>query len=322
MALRNLFRHLGTAAKAGFGLRKAQYEVAFIIFEKSRGWILEAICREIAAYFPGKTTFHYSSRFLPKAKSYFFAHYSFFAPALKNNPNLLKSKTFVWYTHPRTDLKIDLNETYSALKLATKILCPCTLNIEYLVEMGFPKNTLCLLLGAADPDLFLPRTRTGQGYIGFSTAFYERKRPDRILELVKLLPHRRFILIGRNWRNSPYFGKLQQHENFEYVEAPYSDYPELYRKMDVFVSPSDLEGGPIPLIEAMMSNVVPVASRTGFSADLIHNEHNGYLFDITAPTTEVAKLIERAFENKTNVRESVKHLSWQNFSEEFRKLTQ
>lgn len=301
------------------GKNDEPYDLAFIIFEQSRGWILEAICKEIALYFPGKVTFHYSSRFLPRAKAYFFAHFSFFGPCLKNNPDLLKSKTFVWFTHPRTDFK-DINELFFALRSATAILCPCSLNIDYLAERGFPKSSLKLLLGGADPNLFGSHTRTGQGKVGFSTAFYARKRPDRIIELLEMLPRREFILIGKGWKNTSYYQTLLKHKNFSYIEAPYLDYPRFYNEMDVFVSPSDLEGGPIPLVEAMMSNVVPVSSRTGFAPDLIQHGVNGYLFDTSAPTSKVAELIEIAFENKTNIRKSVEHLSWENFSAAFKDL--
>ena len=54
-------------------------------------------------------------------------------------------------------------------------------------------------------------------------------------------------------------------------------YPDLYSKMDVFVSPSILEGGPVPILESMMSNCVPVASKTGFCPDIINHGQNGFL---------------------------------------------
>ena len=41
------------------------YDLVFVIFEESKGWILEAICKEIATYFKGKYCFHYSPSSLP-----------------------------------------------------------------------------------------------------------------------------------------------------------------------------------------------------------------------------------------------------------------
>ena len=40
-----------------------EYDLVFVIDEGNRGWILEAICKEIATYFPGKCYFSYSKYF-------------------------------------------------------------------------------------------------------------------------------------------------------------------------------------------------------------------------------------------------------------------
>ena len=85
--------------------------------------------------------------------------------------------------------------------------------------------------------------------------------------------------------------------------------------MDVFVSPASLEGGPIPLIETMMCNVVPVASRTGFAPDLITHGKNRFLFDVGSSAEQVRVLIEEAFKSQEDIRATVEHLSWQRFSE-------
>jgi glycosyltransferase involved in cell wall biosynthesis len=71
----------------------------------------------------------------------------------------------------------------------------------------------------------------------------------------------------------------------------------------------------VPLVEAMMSNVVPVATRTGFAPDLIRDGDNGFLCDIDAPACAVAALVERAFGSTADVRRTVEHLTWRRFSE-------
>ena len=107
---------------------------------------------------------------------------------------------------------------------------------------------------------------------------------------------------------------LQALPNVEYVEAPYEDYPGLYARMDVLLSPSRLEGGPIPVIEAMMSNIVPVATRTGFCPDVIRDGENGFLFDAGASAVHIAALIERAYALPADVRAGVEGLSWRAFA--------
>ncbi len=75
-----------------------------------------------------------------------------------------------------------------------------------------------------------------------------------------------------------------------------------------------LEGGPIPLLEAMMSNVVPVATRTGFAPDLITHGDNGFIFEIGSEPRHVADLIEQAFRLRKDIRRTVQPYSWTNFA--------
>lgn len=291
--------------------RAPETDLVFVIPQEQRGWILEGIAKEIARHFPGTYRFHHSMRSLPDAKAYFFAHYSSIAHAYKLNPLLWRRRVFVWYTHPRDDLGISEREMHYILKQATLIFCTCRSFAKLLHDNGVP-HAVCVL-GGADPKLFLPRTR-GSGKIGFCTAFYARKRPDRLLEIVRRMSHRQFLLLGRHWDQYEKFPELRAMPNFEYVETSYDQYPRLYRQMDVFVSPSALEGGPVPLIEAMMSNVVPVASKTGFAPDVIRHGENGFLFETDAPVEVVCELIDRAMTLSGDVRATVLDCSWEAFS--------
>jgi glycosyltransferase involved in cell wall biosynthesis len=177
-----------------------------------------------------------------------------------------------------------------------------------------------VLIRAADPEKFKPHVRTGKGKVGFSTAFYERKRPELVLSLAKALPHRNFVLLGKRWSSWERFDELKALPNFEYLDASYEAYPSLYRQMDVFVSPAVLEGGPFPLLEAMMSNIVPVASRTGFAPDLIESGKNGFLFDVDADVSVVASLVEKAYELKGDVASGVQQYTWKALAEEMANL--
>lgn len=288
------------------------YDLVFVIFEESKGWILEAICKEIAAYFQGKYCFHYSPTSLPLSKGYFFAHYSFYVACLKLNPCLWGSKSLVFYTHPKGIMND--NEFVYAMNRSTKVISMCSQFARQMLEHGVkPEKVSCIIGGGADPKLFQPHQRL-HGAIGFCTAYYTRKDPDRIFNIIKLLPHRKFILLGRGWNLYERFAELSAMPNLSYVEASYADYPSYYAQMDVFVSAAILEGGPIPLIETMMCNVVPVASKTGFAPDIIVHGENGFLFDVDATAESVCNLIEQAYQTRTDIRKTVEHLTWSNFS--------
>ena len=293
------------------------YDLVFVTHPGNRGWILDAICKEIAQYFPGTCYFHYATDRLPPAKAYFFSHYSLLPLCLKKNPGLAKRKLLVWYTHPKPSEEMGLTdrELYGALNQVTQVICTCASAREFLQTKGVDPSKTTVILGAADPELFLPHPRS-QGAIGFSTAYYARKSPELILEIIQRMPDRKFILLGKGWQEFDRFADLIALENLSYVQASYAEYPHYYSQMDVFVSASKLEGGPIPLIETMMCNVVPVASRTGFAPDIIWQGENGFLFDIDSSAEVICDLIEQAFQSTTDIRSTVEHLSWKNFSSE------
>lgn len=300
------------------------YNFAFVLDQQDEKWILGAICREIAKHSIGKVQFYYGRFYtkrlhfwpqpekLPDAEAYFFADFSFLVKCLKATPSIWFRRKYVYYTHFQD--VASKNELVFALNQATKVISMCSLFVDLLSREGVKPEKLTCVPGAADPDIFRPHKRSSDGLIGFCTAFYLRKNPDLILEVVKTLCYRKFILLGRNWERYTGFSELVGLANFSYVEVPYTEYPRYYEKMSVFVSASALEGGPIPLIEAMMSNIVPVASRTGFAPDVIQHGQNGFLFGVESSAQLICEYIEKSFSLETDVRATVEHLSWTNFA--------
>jgi glycosyltransferase involved in cell wall biosynthesis len=293
--------------------RRPRIDLCLVVKDGSRGWILEAVCREIAAHFDGRSEICGTLERLPRARGYFFVHYHFYLAALKHNPHLWDSPCAVWVTHPKEEAR-DFGGPACVRALArTNVVSMCSMWRDLLEHVGVARDRLRVSLAGADPDFFPPHAR-GNGRIGLCAAYYDRKSPERIVELVRSMPHRSFTLMGRGWKESPGFADLLRLPNFDYREGRYADYPAFYRELDVFVSLAALEGGPVPLIEAMMSNVVPVATRTGFAPDLIRHGENGYLCEINASTATVADLVERAIRTTADVRSTVEHLNWRRFS--------
>lgn len=294
--------------------RKPTVDLCFVVENGSGGWILEAICREIAACFEGRWAFAGTLDRLPRARSYFFAHYHFYLEAMRRNPHLWDHPCAVLVTHPKEEARDFGGPAAVRILSRARLISMCSMWSDLLVDVGVPPGQISLMLGGADPAFFRPHARGG-GKVGLCAAYYDRKSPERIVELIRSLPERSFILMGRNWDRYPGFGDLMRLANFEYREGTYAEYPAFYNELDVFVSLASLEGGPIPLIEAMMSNVVPVATRTGFAPDLIRDGENGYLCEIDAPLATIASLIDRACANTNDVRGTVEHLTWRRVSE-------
>ena len=187
------------------------------------------------------------------------------------------------------------------------------MNRKLWLDRGLDPERCTVVLGGADKNLCRGHHR-GSGVVGLSSSFYERKNPELIRQIVQLLPHRNFVLVGKGWENYGLFEELLLANNFNYVTSSYDEYPKVYDNFDVFFSPSQLEGGHIPLVEAMKSNAVPVASYTGFAPDLYRHGENGFLFDVDASATRVAELIESAFTLEADVRESVMFCDWDVFA--------
>ncbi|MBS8262803.1 glycosyltransferase [Roseibium polysiphoniae] len=293
----------------------------FVTHQNTKGWILDAICREIGSRQPDPWKVVYNPPKLPESENYFFSHYSLYLKHWrKNKTDICGKKTFIWHTHPREDSPEEIQELVTAFNEATKIIFACSEHYRLWVERGMNPDKGALILGGADPELFKHHERKGK-VVGLSSAFYQRKNPDLLYALVKQRPDWEFILLGRNWEQYRKFDELRNSPNFEYVTAPYSEYPEYYSRFDILLSASKIEGGPIPLLEAMMSNVVPVSSKTGFAPDLIRHGENGYLFDIDAAPADVVKLIELALDLKTDVRATVIDYSWNNFAKQILDLS-
>ncbi len=286
----------------------------FIIHEKSRGWILDAISKEIGSRQPGSWQVVYLPERLPQARNYFFSHHSLFLRYFNQEPEVFqRSSSFVWYTHPREETPQGIRHLLDAFHHTTQVIFTCSLNRDLWLRRGLDPCRCRVVLGGADPDLFRGHARGGGG-IGLSSSFYERKNPDCLLELVELLPHRQFILVGRHWERYALFERMKMAPNFRYVTVPYSEYPRYYQEFDVFLSMSTLEGGPIPLLEAMMANAVPVSSYTGFGPDLIRHGDNGFLFGGDSSAEQIADLLEAAFSLDVDVRSTVLAYSWDHFS--------
>lgn len=225
----------------------------------------------------------------------------------------MDGNVLVWYTHPR-DIPYSIDEQVVGFNKAHKVLFTCNEYRDLWLGRGVRPEKAVVILGGADPHLFLGHERRGGNVVGLSASFYERKNPDALLEVVSRMPERDFVLVGRKWQEYSRFSELKSLRNFTYIQATYEQYPSLYRDFDVFLSMAMLEGGPIPLIEAMMENVVPVASRTGFAPDLIDHGVNGYLFPVGAGADVVAPLIDAAFSNRANIRRTVLPYSWDEFA--------
>ncbi|APY11957.1 hypothetical protein BWZ22_12280 [Seonamhaeicola sp. S2-3] len=288
--------------------------VVFVAREKDKEWIFGAKVRRLSRFSSliSQAYYHDKLRGMPDADGYFYIYQNYFCRCIRSKPSILKKKNIVMFTHPNWGRKYSKTHVVWCLNKADYVICLNSKIKTYLTEIGV-KPQLLKVLHIGTSSKFFYRHERGNGDVGLCSNYHERKNPKLVYEIVKHMPERTFHLIGQNWENYSGFQDINNLPNFIYhKEIPYERFPEMYSKIDVFLSPSLLEGGPVPVLEAMMSNCVPVASKTGYCTDLINHGENGFLFDVDSSYEEVLPLIEKAFQLKANIRETVMPYTWEN----------
>ncbi len=295
---------------------KSIKKLVYVAREKDKDWIFGAKVRRLSRHssLQAEPYFHNKLKNLPEADGYYFIYQNYFCRAIRSTPSILNKKNVVMFTHPNWTKKYSKTHVVWCLNKSDYIICLNSDIKNYLTNAGVKPEKLRVLHIATSSRLFPSHERTSEN-IGFCSMFGPRKNPDLIFDIVKNMPDKNFYLLGQNWEAYQKFSELSALPNFTYYgDKTYDFYPEFYSKINVFVSPSTLEGGPVPLLEAMMSNCVPVASKTGFAADLISHGGNGFLFDIDANYEDVIPLIRDAFTVKTDIRKTVMAYTWENCS--------
>jgi glycosyltransferase involved in cell wall biosynthesis len=296
--------------------------ITYVARESDKNWIFGAKVRRLAKHskLKASTYFHDGLRDLPDSDGYFFVFHQYFYRAMRHNPQILNKKNIVMYTHPNFTFSYSKTHVIWCLNKAHKVICLNSTVQKELIDAGLQADKTELIHIASDPDFFYPHERT-TGSVGFCSAFSDRKNPEMIFNLVKYMPERQFYLIGRYWNRYEKYEELISFPNFTYFDnEDYSRYPDLYNKIDIFVSPSFLEGGPVPVLEAMLSNCFPIVSDTGFGSDVIQHGVNGFVFDTDEDPPLVMEYIKEADTKTIDVRATALQHSWANSSRKLDEL--
>ena len=119
-----------------------------------------------------------------------------------------------------------------------------------------------------------------------------RKRPDLIYEVIKKAPHLKFTIYGKNWSKWNNFENLTKLPNLLIKEFEYELYPKELSNHHLFLSLSDNESGPVPLLESLACGLRVLATDTGTSRDLIKNPDS--IIPIHLKPMDIIGIIDRA----------------------------
>lgn len=273
----------------------------------NRNWILGNLLKEISlrtrsltkihwvlSVFANKSPLEILVKFpLPHYPAYFFSYPTIFKSYLLKYPKRLMNNSIVLYTHHDSELG-DYNEQARYLNEAFRVYFMNNKAAEILRLHGLKKDKVRIVQFAIDNDCFLPRSIRKNKTIILASKFSPRKGLHLLPDLVQSMPDWNFIVLGRDWENFVASTSLREVQNFTLHEFTKESRNKYFSEAFIFLSLSEIEGGPIPLLEAMAFGLVPVCTQTGFAPDLIEDGKNGVLLPSNFSILDIKKALLKA----------------------------
>lgn len=231
---------------------------------------------------------------LPRRSSYFFSYVTIFEHYLNQDVPRFSGKSIVLYPHNEIEMGT-LEHQVKILNQAFKTYFFCSTDAEQLVAHGLMRSKVEIAHCAVDVDcVFNPIETKSSNTVILASRFGPRKGLSILPEIVRTMPHLKFIALGRGWEGFISDTRLNLLNNFDYYPLNKATRNEFFSRAGIFLSLSNLEGGPVPLIEAIAMGCVPVVTRTGFAPDLIQHNINGFLLKNPPEVSEVRAALASA----------------------------
>ncbi|MGV7227605.1 MAG: glycosyltransferase family 4 protein [Nitrospirales bacterium] len=200
---------------------------------------------------------------------------------------------------------VDSGTKLALLDKSDVIMTVSTQWYNYLIKMGIPSHKLGIVPFGVDSKVFHPPNSEERRLIrrslnlskeAFVIGFSARRTSDAdgrkgigcFVQALKLanqqFPNVATVIIGPGWQH---LARELQMEEINCSLIPYHiDHEQIakfYGAMDVFWVTAKIEGGPIPLLEAMASGIPCISTPVGAALDLIKNDQNGFMVPFDSP---------------------------------------
>lgn len=247
-----------------------------------RGWILERIADEIKAQCPRE----WEVRITDQGSEWADLRYSIPYSKQSEVGDALK---VCYFTH-QEEIEPAKSNFIEQARLADFCVAPSKKYTELLKSHGITE--IETITTGVDLNKFDVKLRVGVVGRTYHTG---RKGEDLVKECMDM-GHIEFLFTGTGWPGpARHLGD--------------DELPEFYRSLDVLLVPSRIEGGPVPLMEALAVGCPVIApSDIGFVAEFPHIPfENGNVSDLR-------RVLEEMVSEKLLLRESVLDFSWESFA--------
>lgn len=103
--------------------------------------------------------------------------------------------------------------------------------------------------------------------------FTEVKRPERVIEIARLVPDAKFVMAG----DGEMFDSVKASAPNNVHFLGFQDKTEMWSMADIALCTSDSEGMPLSLIEAQMAGIPVVTTDVGAVSEIVLDGETGYL---------------------------------------------
>lgn len=178
------------------------------------------------------------------------------------------SKHVIMYTHCNPP---DAPRLIDACARADKIICMSFTGRDELLSMGIDPTKIWVIYAAADQCQYRARVI---GIAGWAQPNF-RKRQSLLIDMAwkyDLSPYT-FAIAGGGWENT---AQVLQNLGVAVTllnEIGHDKMTEFYNVIDLFLVTGYVEGGPLPLLEAMASGVKVLSPPFGYANDLLDQEN-------------------------------------------------
>ncbi|NBB78989.1 MAG: glycosyltransferase [Verrucomicrobia bacterium] len=194
---------------------------------------------------------------------------------------------------------------------ADRILTVCERYRKQLRKMGVLSNRLFLMHNGVDTQTFqvddsvhetsfgFPEGTPVIGFAGKASSDHDgRKGIDRMLNLLHAIDANTekkigFLTVGPGWK------ERIGNDKFENIQAEHLGFvsndvlPEFFNAIDIYICTARVEGGPVPVLEAMACGTTVATSDVGMIPELIEDGHNGIVLNFdTELSDEACRILE------------------------------